>query len=174
VGPLRTKLKLRAFKDSVRGLHQSRSDFRVVHFSLQGSHLHLIVEARDRRALSCGLRALEIRIARRFNRLTERTGRVFSDRYHARPLKTLREVRVALAYVLLNSRHHARHAPRRAWLDPCSSAASFDGWSRPAALPPDHQDDDPACTATAETWLLRIGWRRRGETISPDQVPGRP
>jgi hypothetical protein len=118
------------------------------------------------------LRALQIRIARRLNRLAGRKGKVFTDRYHARALATPRETQAALRYVLLNGRHHAARDGGKAWLDPCSSAAVFNGWSRPAELPPGYKDRG-AITATAqpETWLLRVGWRRCGE-ISPDDVPG--
>lgn len=174
LSPLRTKLKLKAVKTSLRDTHDSRTDFRVVHFSLQNTHLHLIVEAEDKDALSRGLRALQIRVARRLNRLAGREGRVFSDRYHARALATPRETRAALCYVLLNGRHHAAQNRRRAWLDPCSSAANFDGWSRPCALPPGYMEAEPiSANARPKTWLLRIGWKKHGE-ISPDEVPGQP
>jgi REP element-mobilizing transposase RayT len=174
LSPLRTKLKLKAVRTSLRDTHAGRTNFRIVHFSLQNTHLHLIVEAEDKRALSCGLRALEIRIARRLNALADRRGRVFSDRYHARALATPRETRAAIAYVLLNGRHHAAAGSHNVWLDPCSSAATFDGWSRRCALPPGYKDGEPIeATPRPETWLLRIGWRRRG-AIDPSTVPGRP
>ena len=41
--------------------------FRLVQFSVQANHLHLIAEADDRRALSRGMRALGVRIAKRLN-----------------------------------------------------------------------------------------------------------
>jgi REP element-mobilizing transposase RayT len=175
LSPLRTQPKLKAVKTSLCDTHASRpSDFRVIHFSLMNTHLHLIVEAEDKGALSRGLRALEIRIARRLNRLAGRQGRVFSDRYHARALRTPRQARAALCYVILNARHHRKPNARCAWLDPCSSAASFDGFSRPCALPPGYTEDEPfTATSAPTTWLLRIGWRRHGE-ISPDEVPGSP
>src|SRR5262249_38895435 len=103
----------------------------VVHYSVQSNHLHLIVEARDSRGLTRRVQALAIRLARRLNRLVERSGAVFADRYHARALKTPLEVRRALVYVLNNYRRHAdAHGPRLplSFLDPCSSAAWFDGW----------------------------------------------
>jgi REP element-mobilizing transposase RayT len=82
--------------------------FSLVHFSVQQDHLHLIAEALDRRALSRGVQGLSIRVARAVNRELERKGRLFADRYHARALKTPREVRFALRYVLLNAHKHAR------------------------------------------------------------------
>jgi REP element-mobilizing transposase RayT len=172
LSPLRTKLKLKAVKASLGDTCETRTNFRVVHFSLQNSHLHLIVEAEDAHALSCGLRALEIRIARRLNRLAGRKGRVFGDRYHARALGSPRETRAAIRYVLLNGRHHASRPGVAAWIDPCSSGAEFDGWSQPCSLPPGYKDSGGiVATASPGTWLLRVGWKRAG-LLSPFDVPG--
>ncbi|MEO8177864.1 MAG: transposase [Deltaproteobacteria bacterium] len=88
--------------------------FSLVHFSVQRDHLHLIAEANERRALSRGVQGLSIRLALAINRHLERKGRLFVDRYHARALKTPREVRFALRYVLLNARKHARDPKGRA------------------------------------------------------------
>lgn len=71
---------------------------RLTHYSIQGNHLHLIVEAEDREALSFAMRALTIRIALGLNRLVGRKGKVFADRFHAHVLRTPREVRHAIAY----------------------------------------------------------------------------
>jgi len=48
--------------------------FQVVHFTIQDDHVHLIVEATDKRMLSRGVMGLEIRIARAVNTLLGRTG----------------------------------------------------------------------------------------------------
>jgi putative transposase len=53
---------------------------RVVHFTVQSNHLHLVVEARDARSLSRGMQGLLVRIARGLNRLWRRRGSVFADR----------------------------------------------------------------------------------------------
>ena len=75
---------------------QERFGFRLVHFSVQSNHLHLIAEAADRCALSRGLQGLTVRVARAVNRRLQRTGRLFADRYHARALKTPRAAHFAL------------------------------------------------------------------------------
>jgi REP element-mobilizing transposase RayT len=158
----------------------SRPGFRLVHYSLQGNHAHLIVEAQDRQALGRGMMAIASRLARAVNRVADRSGPVLADRYHVRLLRTPKEVRLALRYVLLNARHHAGRTRAgssfRIALDPASSAQWFDGWkrdmaggdasSRPAgnARPP---------VARARTWLLTVGWRRHG-LLDPADVPGRP
>ncbi len=127
-----------------------RFGLRLCEFSVQGNHLHLVVEATDRRALSRGMQGLSIRIARGLNRLMGRQGRVLADRYHARILRTPTEVRRALAYVLGNRDVHRSRwgKPRTGTLDPYSSAAP----EPPVALP------------DAKTYLLR---RARSEVEAP-------
>jgi REP-associated tyrosine transposase len=73
----------------------ARVDFRVVHFSVQSNHVHLILEAHDARALSRGMQGLAIKIARGVNRVTGRRGKLWRGRYHARILRAPREVRAA-------------------------------------------------------------------------------
>jgi REP element-mobilizing transposase RayT len=155
-----------------------RGDFRVVHFSVLGDHLHFVVEAAGAVALARGMQGLTIRLARRLNVLLGRRGKLFAQRYHARPLRTPTEVRNAIRYVLLNARHHgaARGAVMaRGWVDPYSSALWFDGWK--TAL----RADAPWLraltragrpTADPHTWLLSVGWRRGGGLIDVDDVPG--
>ncbi|HWV38452.1 MAG TPA: hypothetical protein VN033_08235 [Vulgatibacter sp.] len=46
-----------------------RFGMRLTHHSVQGNHLHLIVEAKDARALSRGMQGLSIRVAQGMNRL---------------------------------------------------------------------------------------------------------
>jgi REP element-mobilizing transposase RayT len=109
----------------------------IVHMSIQGTHLHLIVEAVNRLALAKGMQAFLISAAKQINRVyLERTGKkrrgsVFTDRYHARIMRTPREVRNCIAYVLNNWRHHGEHRKvfAASWnVDPFSSAISFTGW----------------------------------------------
>src|SRR5687768_1590078 len=65
-----------------------RTDFRIVHLSLQHNHVHLIVEADDNAALESGMRAFAISLARRINRALKRTGQVFAYRYHTTALRS--------------------------------------------------------------------------------------
>jgi hypothetical protein len=132
----------------------------------------LIVEADSERALGRGMKSLGARLARAVNRVFHRVGPVLADRYHARVLRTPREVRNALAYVLLNARRHAAQAghSRAFRIDPASSGRWFDGWSRrigragpaPPAVPP---------VSAPRSWLLAVGWRRGG-LLDPDAIPG--
>ena len=147
--------------------------FRVTQFSIQKNHLHLIAEAQDEAHLSRGMQGLSIRIARALNREMTRRGKVFADRYHARVLKTPREVRNAVAYVANNFRHHtARVGLPLDYVDPCSSWAYFDGWRERIGRRQAAARVGDAPVAPPRTWLLRTGWRRHG-LVSIAEIPGR-
>src|SRR5215218_6559230 len=116
-----------------------REDFRITQMSIQQDHIHLIVEADTKCALSNGVRGFSISAARQINKSItarggdRRTGRVISDRYHARPLTSPRAVRNAIAYTLGNWRHHGedRASFAQTWkVDPFSSGALFFGAAR--------------------------------------------
>lgn len=131
----------------------------MVHFSVQPDHVHLIIEAHDKDALSRGMRGLGIRVARRLNAALGRRGSLWGDRWNGRDLRTPREVRSCLVYVLMNFKKHVRDA-RGA--DACSSAPWFDGWRERVAppAPPDLARDPPV--RKPRTWLASHGWRRHG------------
>jgi putative transposase len=139
----------------------ARSWFRVVQFSVQQDHIHLIVEANDRVTLSRGMAGLSIRLARAINQACARQGNVWSDRYHARALRSPREVRNGLVYVLLNFRKHWLGAKG---IDPMSSGYWFDGWRvrLSQTLPSDWEPNDRVPVEPASTWLGRAGRRHHG------------
>jgi REP element-mobilizing transposase RayT len=149
-----------------------RGRFRLVHYSIQADHVHLIVEAEGKRELACGMKSIAARVARAANRIFARCGPVLADRYHLHVLRTPREVRNALAYVLLNARRHLAKAGRSvrgaARIDPASSGAWFAGWIRGVLTP---QRSEPCPVAEPCSWLLRVGWLRNG-LIDPLEVPG--
>jgi putative transposase len=83
-----------------------RFGLRLIHYSVQGNHIHLLAEAAGKEALSRGMHALGVRIARALNRVMQRTGAVLADHYHARVLRTPTEVRRVRAYLRDNARKH--------------------------------------------------------------------
>lgn len=171
VGRLRRKRPFWAIRGAIKAAHKKW--FRVVEYSVQDDHVHLLVEATDRRYLARGMQGLKIRMAKALNRLLGRTGTVFADRYHARILETPTQVKHALAYVLNNARRHAWQAGRRvlpkSWIDPYSSAEQFPGWRERF---PEYGSPADEVTSEPKTWLLRVGWRRRG-LLPLAQIPGR-
>jgi putative transposase len=148
-----------------------RGEFRVAQFSVQRDHLHLVVEAASKHALGRGMKSISARVARAAHRVFSLRGRILLGRYHVRALRTPREVRNALAYVLLNVRKHWQKRTGSAppiRPDLASSAQWFDGWRR--ALPSEAASE-PSPVAAPHTWLLRVGWRRHG-LLDPAEVPG--
>lgn len=167
---LRAKARYRVVRSAL-GAGAARLGLRLVHYSVMSNHLHLIVEAESSVALSRGMQGLQIRLARAVNKIAGRRGRVFRGRFHAHVLRTPREARHALAYVLLNARRHAWQQGRRLpprWIDPCSSGAAFRGWA--GGAPPNHGGEAEAVVG-ATTWLLTHGWARHGR-IGVHEVPG--
>jgi REP element-mobilizing transposase RayT len=175
---LRTQVVFPTLKGAIASANQRHHRvFRVVHFSVQADHLHLLVEASNKRALSMGMKGLAVRIARRVNGLVLRRGRFWADRWHGRALTSPRATRHALAYVLGNFRKH--HPRSHAAIDRFSSAPLFDGFReyhgrtpieasvqftgdkrRPSSS--DRSSSDDWVIVPPSTWLLRAGWRKLG------------
>ena len=139
---LRTPRAYRVLERAFRA-GKVRAGFALVHFSVQGDHVHLLVEAESKTALARGMQGLAIRIAKALNRLwNRRGGSVFAERYFCRAVQKAREIKRALAYVLGNGRKHgvwnSSTTP-----DPFSSARWYSGWiesvwdiCRPLRSPP--------------------------------------
>jgi REP element-mobilizing transposase RayT len=162
---------------------QRGAAFRITDFSVEPNHGHFITEAVDREALGNGVRALVIRLTLAIRRITGHRGPIWADRYYAHELRSPREYRNALSYVLNNWKKHVRGA---GGMDPCSSAPWFSGWSdlakscsdgwasaQPGVIEPwkalgppvpkrlstREADMTPVCPVVApETWLAKTGW----------------
>lgn len=103
VGRLRKRHIYKALRKALmRAL--ARNDFRVVHISIQGTHVHLLAEADNRLALARGMKAFEISAAKHINAALPRDAR------GARRRGTIRcdEVRAPS-----RASHHPPPAPRR-------------------------------------------------------------
>lgn len=145
--------------------------FRLCHYAILNDHLHFLVEGTNRAALARGLQGLLVRIAKALNKLWGRKGRVFADRYHDRILKTPREVRNAIRYVLGNGKKHAaegREVTVRQAIDTYTSAPWFDGFREKVVVRGIEAILRPV--TTARTWMLTRGWRRHG-LLSVHEVP---
>lgn len=172
---LRTQRVAAVVVDEIR--RASTKGFRLLHFSIQENHLHVIAEADDGVALSRGVQRLASRIARRLNLLVARHGRLWRERYHRRDLPTPRQFRNALVYVIFNFRKHAHGAERRrrmTVLDGLSSAFWLDAWaSRDTLALVRSARAGPAPVSRARTWLASRGWHRAG-LLRPWETPALP
>lgn len=161
----------------------ARDRIRVCHISIQGNHLHLIVETNSRMELARGMQGFEIAAAKNINAaITKRTGKrrkgtVFPDRYHAVIIRSPRQARSNVVYVVNNWRRHGESqtitAYKNKWrVDPFSSAPSFDGFRdldvTTLEWPETYQ---PLPVWKPRTWLLSTGWKKYG-LLKTTEVPG--
>ena len=146
----------------------NRFGMRIAHFSVQGNHVHLIVEALDGRALSRGVQGLAIRMAKGLNRVMEKKGKVFADRFHSRILRTPSETRAAVHYVLFNRQHHEAAWRGREARRLGRTATGRTATRRITALILSARVDERSSLGDREvavaprTWLLRHATRDRG------------
>jgi REP element-mobilizing transposase RayT len=184
VGSLRRRKMYQAMRDATL-VAALRERIRIVHLSLQRNHVHLLVEAEDKLALSRGLQGLLISAARNINtmlgdgRHRRRRGRVFADRYFAEAITSPRHARHVLSYVINNWRKHGedRDGEARTWLvDPFSSGISFPDWQELEGrhfMWPIRETYEPLIVRRPRSWLLREAWKQHGP-ISAHDVPSRP
>jgi len=170
-----------------------KGGLRLVQYSVQDDHLHLMAEARPEeapagsvprvadarrrgtRVVTSRMRGFGVRLARRLNKLFRRRGQLVAERYHARALKTPREVRNAYVYLFGNRRKHLAQRGRTfpgGWIDPFSSGVFFVGWREPPDMMTTWAHHDPPPIVGPRTWLARAGWLRHGP-IDPADVPAR-
>ena len=181
LGPsLRSQRVFAAILSQLARVKRLRAPVRVVHYSVQHDHLHLIVEGQDRHDVSAQMRKLFSRIALAVNAVAKRRGSLFRDRHHREELDGPTKMRNALVYVLFNDRkHHAQNSgaidePFFRELDDRSSAAwlAAEDWDERARPPPETcarlraRDGDidglGAPRSAPRTWLAQSGWRLRG------------
>jgi REP element-mobilizing transposase RayT len=183
VGSLRRRFTYHAVREATLTIAR-REDFRIVHVSLQRTHVHLLVEARDKYALASGMQGFQISAAKHLNAAISkrrpgprRRGTVFPDRYHAEIITSPRQARHTLSYVLSNFRKHKEDlvAPASTWtIDWFSTAIMFPGWAEYGdqpffwRSPPTY---DPLVVYQPRTWLLREGWKIHSPAISCREVP---
>jgi REP element-mobilizing transposase RayT len=160
-----------------------RERIRIVHISLQRTHVHLLVEAKDTVALARGLQGFQISAARNINtvlgdgKYRRRRGPVFTDRYHLEVITSPTRARHTIRYVVNNWRKHGedRQGIASTWLvDPFSSGISFPDWREldgKAFMWPMRSTYEPLVVRRPQSWLLREGWKLCGP-ISARDVPG--
>jgi REP element-mobilizing transposase RayT len=177
VGKLRRLECYRALRLAMAKMFERLDSFRICHASIQSDHVHLIIEAEDRDALTRGMTSFQVSAARKLNAVlgrrpgVPRRGSVFSDRYQDEPLTSPAQVKNALGHVLNNWRRHGEDRGSHLALDPFATGGTFDGFAEHRE-PLWHPGDEPLPVAFPTSWLLSTGWRQHG-LLSTRQVPGR-
>ena len=137
---LRSRKRFTVIKRAfVKFCGDKNAPFRLVHFAVLSNHVHFVVEAHGKQALSMGMQRLLHSISRRLNALSVSEaggtlstkagayhkqrgwlGRAFADRYHAHVLGSPTEMERAVHYVKYNAEQHYGSVQGRA-ADPFSS-----------------------------------------------------
>ncbi|MFT3697858.1 MAG: transposase [Kofleriaceae bacterium] len=189
LGSFRNRTVLAAIRAATFMATRYEETFRIVEYSIQDNHIHLLVEAQDQKTLAAGMKAFESSCSKRVNAYVSkargyarrRRGSVFRDRYFATELATPKQLRNTLAYILNNWRKHQADRTTQWQVDLYSSALTFAGWSErngaalaedarvKAALPKGY---DSLITSAPRTYLIRVLWKRHHPLISFFEVPG--
>lgn len=138
---------------------RTRLGVRIVGYTVQGDHVHLVVEAVDFTALARAMTGLQVRIARAANAILERKGAVFAGRFHSSVLRSPSQVRNALGYLVDNAARHARSAGRALADAVAARFTSLGFLDLRAHRPWAERATGPPVLAAPETWLLRAGWQ---------------
>lgn len=110
-------------KSVLKILHQAikrarLKNLKVIHYTLEYNHIHLLVEAYGHKNLHQGMQSFGISLAKQINRLKSLKGAVYKHRYHLRKLSSARELKNVLHYIFNNGIHHSRTS---SLLDPYNS-----------------------------------------------------
>ncbi|MEQ1876432.1 MAG: transposase [Bdellovibrionia bacterium] len=162
---------LRAFK--VAAARAKTRGLRVLHYSFEANHIHMIVEADSNAKLANGMRSLGCRLGKRVRTLTNETktrpgrGSIFVGRYHMHVLKNPTETKNALEYVLLN---HAKHMKFIEHIDVYSSGYYFREWKKLLGRRFTHilreqfqLSEEPGSNdalSAPKSWLAQTGWMK--------------
>jgi len=181
VGSLRRRTLYKAMRNATITA-ALRDLIRIVHVSLQRTHVHMLVEAEHKTALARGLQGFQVSAARHINTalgdgIRRRRGKVFADRYHVEVITSPTQAHRTIRYVLCNWRKHKedRDGLSCTWLvDPFSTGILFPDWHELQGQPwmwPIRETYDPLVVRTPRSWLLAEGWKRGGGAISARDVP---
>lgn len=185
VGNMRRRSLYKAMRDATITA-ALRERFRIVHISIQRTHVHMLVEAENRLALARGMQGFQISAARNINTALgvdtyrRRRGPVFADRYHLEVITSPTRTRHVLSYVLNNWRKHEedQRGPATKWLvDPFSTGILFPDWQEledKDFMWPIRDTYDPLMVRRPRSWLLREGWKRTGSVSARDVPSKRP
>ena len=81
---------------------------KVVHYTLEYNHVHLLVESVDNKTLHKGMQAFGITIAKAINKIKRSKGAVYKNRYHLRLISSPRQLKNVLHYIFNNGVKHKR------------------------------------------------------------------
>jgi REP element-mobilizing transposase RayT len=104
IGSIRSKI---LYKEIRQAMKRARyGGIRIIHFSVQKDHIHMIIEAASSILLGRAMRAMSISLSKRFTEVLGESVKALQNRYHLRLLKSFNQIKNAIFYVLNNGKKH--------------------------------------------------------------------
>jgi REP element-mobilizing transposase RayT len=103
---IKNKQILKALHHSIKRARMKR--LKIVHYTLEYNHIHLLVEAEIKQLVHQGMQAFGISLAKKINTIKRLKGTVYKHRYHLRKINSPRDLKNVLHYIFNNGIHHKR------------------------------------------------------------------
>ncbi|MGZ3787001.1 MAG: transposase [Bacteriovorax sp.] len=87
-------------------LNARRQGLKVIHYSLEYDHVHLLIEAENNHILGKGMQAFGGTFSKAINRMRKLKGGVYKHRYHFRKISSARELKNVMNYIFTNGLKH--------------------------------------------------------------------
>jgi len=101
---IKNKSVLAILKRSI--LNARKQGLRVIHYSLEYDHVHLLIEADNNLILGKGMQAFGVTFSKAINRLKKLAGEVYKHRYHFRRISSCSELKNVMNYIFNNGLRH--------------------------------------------------------------------
>ena len=95
-----------------------KKGLRIIHFSLEYDHVHLLVEAADNVELGKGMQSFGVTLSKAINRMRKMKGTVYKHRYHFRQISSSRELKYVMKYIFSNG---VKHGTAKTIINPFNS-----------------------------------------------------
>jgi REP element-mobilizing transposase RayT len=90
-----------------RAIQNARKQgLRVIHFSLEYDHVHLLIEAENNTTLGKGMQAFGVTFSKAINRVRKTTGKVYKHRYHFKAITSPKQLKNVMSYIFKNGVKH--------------------------------------------------------------------
>ena len=131
----------------------------VTQFSIESNHIHMLIEVKSNDTLKRGLLSLQGCVTWGLRRVFKYFGEVFVDRFHLHAIKSPREMKHALGYVIFN---HAKHCGIAWFRDVYSSGFAQHEFAANVrqTRAPKWQSEIESVMSQATSWLQQTGWKR--------------
>lgn len=113
---IKNKAVLAILKKAI--LNARLKGLKVIHYSLEFDHVHLLIEADNNKILGKGMQAFGVTLAKAINKLWRLGGGVYKHRYHFRRITGSKDLRNVMNYIFKNG---VKHKTAKSIINPFNS-----------------------------------------------------